>query len=121
MFCVYEGNKAVIGDVFATSTETDPGTAARIELRLLEHIIELLQSSPGIDRIESQLLLHPYSVHQEIFEKHGFAVFHRLFMEQNLDSPSVTQLPRGFSIKSGIPDDLEIRPWNDGDFASAGR
>jgi ribosomal protein S18 acetylase RimI-like enzyme len=121
VFCVYEGNKAVIGDVFATSTETEPGTAARIELRLLEHIIELLQSSPGIDRIESQLLLHPYGVHQQVFEKHGFAVFRRLFMEQNLDSPSVTQLPRGFSIKGGIPDDLEIRPWNDGDFASAGR
>jgi ribosomal protein S18 acetylase RimI-like enzyme len=121
VFCVYEGNKAVIGDVFATSTETDPGTAARIELRLLEHIIELLQSSPGIDRIESQLLLHPYGVHQQVFEKHGFALFHRLFMEQNLDSPSVTQLPRGFSIKDGMPDDLEIRPWNDGDFSSAGR
>ena len=96
VFCVYEGNKAVIGDVFATSTETDPDTAARIELRLLEHIIELLQSSPGIDRIESQLLLHPYGVHQQVFEKHGFAVFRRLFMEQNLDSSSVTQLPRGF-------------------------
>lgn len=121
VFCVYEANKAVIGDVFAAPAQPDSTAAAKIEVRLLEHIIELLQSSPGTSRIEAQLLLHPHGVHQKAFEKNGFQVFPRLFMEQRLDQPSVTQLPRNFSSQGGLPHDLEIRPWTDADFTNAGR
>ncbi|HVJ06828.1 MAG TPA: GNAT family N-acetyltransferase [Acidisarcina sp.] len=119
VFCVYEANKAVIGDVFAMSLES--GSATKVEIRLLEHIIELLQSSPGVCRIESQLLLHEHGLHRQIFEQNGFTVFPRLFMEQDLHSRSVTQLPKGFTLHGGLPDDLEIRSWTDADFASAGR
>lgn len=121
VFCVYEANKAVIGDVFACAVDGDPNASARIEARLLEHIIELLKNTPGIERIESQLLLHPDGVHQHIFLNHGFRVFRRLFMEQDLHLRSATQLPAGFSAQRGLPQDLEIRPWTDGDFANAGR
>lgn len=121
VFCVYEANKAVIGDVFAASFEPDSTASAKIEIRLLEHIIELLQSSPGVDRIEAQLLLHPHGVHRQTFERNSFIVFPRLFMQQDLNRPSVTELPKGFSNRGGFPDDLEIRPWTDADFAGAGR
>lgn len=121
IFCVYEANKAVIGDVFAASFEPESLASAKIEARLLEHMIELLKNSPGVDRIESQLLLHPHGLHLATFEHNGFTVFPRLFMEQDLNSPSVTQLPKGFSSRGGLPEDLEIRPWTDGDFAGAGR
>ena len=63
VFCVYEGNKAVVGDVFALPSTTHPESAADVERCLLEHLVEMLQHSPGIDRIESQLLLHPHATH----------------------------------------------------------
>src|ERR1039458_3915144 len=74
-FCVYEETKAVIGNVFAmanppagslaaSSAEPDsarqvPAFAIEVEQTLLRHLFELLQNSPQVDRIESQLLLHP--------------------------------------------------------------
>src|SRR5690242_7337056 len=76
-FCVYEESKAVIGDVFAlaghpvdpTSGQSSNGEDAlfepeaqpfrEVEEMLLRHLFETLQNSPQVDRIESQLLLHP--------------------------------------------------------------
>src|SRR6476661_4497574 len=76
-FCVYEESKAVIGDVFAlTGRQVDPASgrnsagedslfeadaqpAREVEEMLLRHLFETLQNSPQVDRIESQLLLHP--------------------------------------------------------------
>ena len=60
-FFVYEGSKGVIGDLFV---EGDGGRYASptehpVETRLLTHVIETLQQSPGIHRIEAQLLVHP--------------------------------------------------------------
>lgn len=121
VFCVYEATKAVIGDVFATLPESDAAASTKVEVRLLDHIIELLQNSPGIDRIEAQLLLHPHGVHQRVFEQSGFTVYRRLFMEQDLNAPSATRLPSGFAVHGGLPDDLAIRPWTDADLSSAAR
>ena len=64
VFCVYEETKAVIGDVFALPATPDganggPGSAQATEETLLRHLFELLLNSPHVDRIESQLLLHP--------------------------------------------------------------
>src|SRR5215467_11518392 len=44
-FFVYEGSKGVIGDLFVSQRRSD---ARAIELRMLDHVIETLQSSPGI-------------------------------------------------------------------------
>ena len=56
-FFVYEGSKGVIGDLFVAS---DPrlANANEVERQLLTHVIETLQQSPGIHRIEAQLLVH---------------------------------------------------------------
>src|ERR1700740_3136237 len=67
LFCVYEEHKAVIGDVFAVAPRHSEATATDIELRLIESLIELLKNSPGVDRIESQLLLHPHGQHAAAF------------------------------------------------------
>ena len=55
-FCVYEGQKAVVGDAFAVSN--DPAQMLQITQTLLHQLLELLQHSPGIQRVESQLLLY---------------------------------------------------------------
>lgn len=81
-FCVYEGVKAVIGGVFAAGTRTP---AAVQEAILLRHMLEMLQNSPDVDRIESQLLLHPHGALNAIFAEAEFIAYPRLFLEQKLD------------------------------------
>ena len=123
VFCIYEEHKAVIGDAFAI-----PGrgahTSTEIELRLLDHLIELLINSPGIERIESQLLLHPHSVHASVFTRTGFQIFPRLFMERDL-TPSFAGLWHTDLLVARppkpLPPDMELRAWHDEDFTAAGR
>lgn len=114
VFCVYEDRKAVIGDVFALTPQTPGITAAQIEVHLLEHLIELLQNSPGIDRIESQLLLHQHDQHSQVFWNAGFQVYRRLFMEFDLERKRIPE------EKTIIPPRLELRPWQDADFNATG-
>jgi ribosomal protein S18 acetylase RimI-like enzyme len=123
VFCVYEENKAVIGDAFAIPKRQGAHSANEIELRLLDHVIDLLINSPGIDRIESQLLLHPHGAHASVFERANFEIFPRLFMERDL-TPSFAGLlnESEHSLASKpLPDDLELRGWHDEDFTPAGR
>jgi hypothetical protein len=88
IFCVYEDSKAVIGDVFALSGEglasqQDHVSAGReVEESLLQRLLELLLHSPGVDRIESQLLLHRDGVHSGVFLRAGFEVYRRLYMRR---------------------------------------
>ena len=112
VFCVYEQHKAVIGDVFATATARE--RASRIETRLLEHTIELLQSTPGTARIETQLLLHPKGQFRDVFAHSGFEIFPRLFMEH----PLRRSRPLGMME---LPAALHLRGWRESDFAAAGR
>jgi ribosomal protein S18 acetylase RimI-like enzyme len=116
-FCVYEESKAVIGDVFAIDAGAGGAThdsAHAIEETLLRHMFETLLNSPQLDRIESQLLLHPTGSHAEIFLAAGFEVFRRLFLVQPLDGrwemPSVN-----------LPRELELRPWREDDLQAAGK
>lgn len=112
LFCVYEEHKAVIGDVFAIAPQHSEATATDIELRLLESLIELLQNSPGVDRIESQLLLHAHGMHANAFRAGGFEIYRRLFMRLDLTTSSLaaeTPLPAGISIRS----------WHEDDFSAA--
>ena len=122
-FCVYEETKAVIGDVFALDgTNPDlPGppsgddeAARAIEATLLRHLFETLTNSPQIDRIESQLLLHPAGKHATVFREAGFELFHRLFMVQPL---------AGHWGRSHVelPIELELRHWRDEDLNPAAR
>jgi ribosomal protein S18 acetylase RimI-like enzyme len=122
-FCVYEETKAVIGDVFAMpgqSPEVDvtakagPEPAREIEETLLKHLFETLLNSPHVDRIESQLLLHPSGTHEEIFRETGFELFRRYFMVQQLEGHWST--PR-----VDLPANLELRPWRDEDLSAAAR
>jgi ribosomal protein S18 acetylase RimI-like enzyme len=112
VFCVYEQHKAVIGDVFATAQARE--RANRIESRLLEHTLELLQSTPGTGRVETQLLLHPKGQFREVFTSNGFDFYPRVFMERQLrrERPVTT---------SALPPSLHLRTWRESDFAAAGR
>jgi ribosomal protein S18 acetylase RimI-like enzyme len=112
VFCVYEQHKAVIGDVFATANGRE--RANRIEGRLLEHTLELLQSTPGTGRIETQLLLHPKGQFREVFTQNGFDAYARVFMERQLRRERAAEM-------ISVPASLHLRGWQDSDFAAAGR
>jgi len=112
LFCVYEEHKAVIGDVFALAPQSSDATATDIELRLLESLIELLKHSPGVDRIESQLLLHPHGLHASVFRAAGFEIYRRLFMRLNLTVALTAPTP-------ALPEGLLMRSWHEDDFNAA--
>ena len=115
VFSVYEETKAVIGEVFAMSGSGEgAGSAHAIEETLLRHLLELLLNSPQVERVESQLLLHPAGTHAGIFRDSGFEVFRRLFMVLHL---------RGHFAppKANLPAGLELRAWSEQDLAGAAR
>jgi ribosomal protein S18 acetylase RimI-like enzyme len=109
-FCVYEDHKAIIGDVFSLS-----GASSEVEGHLLRHLVELLQHSPGIDRVECQLLLHPHGLHAEIFRQSGFKLYRRLFME--LDLSQLEDMPPS---RSPLPQGISMGTWRENDFHPAG-
>lgn len=77
-FSVYETQKAVVGDVFARGEEKQP-----LEVLLLNHLLPMLQHTPGVERVESQLMLESETM-QAPFREHGFAADRRLFLEAEL-------------------------------------
>jgi ribosomal protein S18 acetylase RimI-like enzyme len=115
VFCVYESEKALVGDVFAVPSAGNPELTADVERRLLEHMIELLQHSPGVERIESQLLLRPHGTHADTLRNAGFEIYERLFMELELGSANLDEGP-----PAGRMSELELRSWKDSDFSAAG-
>lgn len=114
VFCVYEEHKAVIGDVFAIQSQRSEATNAQIELKLLGSLIELLQNSPGVDRIESQLLLHPHGELAAAFQATDFSIYRRLFMRRDLSTGALAVSPL-------VPSRFEIRAWREDDFNAAAR
>ncbi len=121
VFCVYEDTKAVVGDVFALAGPRvdgepfhKPVTAHDVEETLLRHLLELLVNSPHVDRVESQLLLHPSGTHVRAFLDAGFQIHRRLFMVRPL---------RGFfaAPRVNLPGGLDLRLWREEDLNPAAR
>ncbi|HWR15955.1 MAG TPA: GNAT family N-acetyltransferase [Terriglobales bacterium] len=112
-FFVYEQNKGVIGDLFVAEESLRKGGDHEIEKRLITHVCETLEQSPGVHRIEAQLLLHQTGSVSEPFEEQGFRRFPRLFMTLPLKNGngkgSVPKVPKGF----------ELRRWTEQDYHTA--
>ena len=109
-FFVYEGSKGVIGDLYVANG--DVLKVRETERRLLEHVIDTLQSSPGIHRVEAQLLVHDAGVAAKPFVDEGFHRYQRLFMTYPLSQPA-PRTPRPLAA------DIEIRGWQESDYQPA--
>ena len=108
-FFVYEGSKGVIGDLFVANGGRLPDPH-EIESRLLMHVIETLQQSPGIHRVEAQLLVHEAGVVSRPFVEQGFQRHQRLFMV----------LPLGrLQPPPQLDPEIEIRRWSEQDYQAA--
>ncbi len=106
-FFVYEGNKGVIGDLYVTNGTRLPD-ARQVEVRLLTHVIETLQQSPGVHRVEAQLLAHEANAVSRPFIETGFQRHPRLFMVLDLAESATQKIP--------AHPDVEIRQWIEGDY-----
>ena len=106
-FFVYEGSKGVIGDLFVANGSRLPD-ARQVEVRLLTHVIETLQQSPGIHRVEAQLLAHEANAVSRPFLETGFQRHPRLFMVLALADAPADQLP--------LSSEVEIRGWSEADY-----
>jgi ribosomal protein S18 acetylase RimI-like enzyme len=111
-FFVYENTKGVIGDLFVSEGENG-ADRQEVERRLLTHVIETLQQSPGVHRIEAQLLAHEAGAAAKPFQDQRFSRHARLFMSLPLSSP----LAQDSKKISGS--EIEIRRWTEQDFQSA--
>jgi len=109
-FCVYEGQKAVVGDAY--SIGSDGNSAIELTRLLLMHLLEVLLHAPNISRIESQLLLYDEGTTSIVFSAQGFSIYPRLFMECNLrlPSPALVSLQAG-SPPRALPGGLLLRQW----------
>jgi ribosomal protein S18 acetylase RimI-like enzyme len=108
-FFVYEGSKGVIGDMFVYSGDMHRDIAVRT--RLLTHVIETLQQTPGVQRLEAQLLIHDTGVLAPSFLSEGFRLHQRLFMNMGLQGPSPV-------FPTALPD-IFLRRWTEADFQPA--
>ncbi len=133
IFCVHEGSKAVIGDVFAIAG-TGSQSTVDVENTLLTHLLEMLQNSPNVDRIEAQLLLHAEGLHMRPFLQNGFRIYPRLFMACDLLNRDAAAQegdaagdPRGKTSQHieepvvPVPPGIQLRRWSHEDFSAAGQ
>jgi len=116
-FCVYEGQKAVVGDAFALAN--DLAQMIHITQLLLHHLLQLLQHSPGIQRVESQLLLYDAGSIDEAFLAAGFAMFPRLFMEYNLSPSRPPATSSREPRRRALPPYIEIVSWSSDHYQAA--
>ncbi len=109
-FFVYEQNKGVIGDLFVRDGGRTPNRH-EVEERLLTHVIETLQQSPGVHRIEAQLLAHETGEVARPFLAQGFSRHPRVFMTFDITRHREPAPPLG--------PDFEIRPWSEQEYQPA--
>ena len=117
-FFVYEQSKGVIGDLFVRDSVRDSvrdgarGSGRHeVEERLLTHVIETLQQSPGIHRVEAQLLAHHTGEVSQPFVQQGFSRHPRVFMNFDIGKHPESTPP--------LPAQFEIRPWSEQEYQSA--
>src|SRR5208337_784694 len=110
-FFVYEGSKGVIGDLFVSPRRTD---VHAVEVRLVDHVIETLQQSPGVHRVEAQLLTHTTGELAEPFMANGFQRYRRLFLCLDLSGDGAAKVSLSPSLKH-----IQIRRWTENDYQPA--
>jgi ribosomal protein S18 acetylase RimI-like enzyme len=103
-FAVFEAAKAVLGDVYAFGEGEGPSNP--VCETLLVHLLEMLQSAPGVDRIESQLLMFPTGALGGPFVARGFLPHPRLFMVADLASPGLAP-----GLANSLPTGVALEPW----------
>jgi ribosomal protein S18 acetylase RimI-like enzyme len=75
-YYVHENHKILIGDLFVSA----PYRSREAQHLLLTHIVEAAQNTPGVHRIEAQLMMLESASVPELYPRSELAVFGRDFM-----------------------------------------
>jgi len=108
-FFVYEGVKGVIGDLYVEDSAATRERRNAIEIELLNHSISTLQQSPGLHRVEAQLLIHPAGHLSAPFLEEGFRCFRRLFLAKPIEFSYIEP-------ERPLPPEIEIHRWTEADY-----
>lgn len=100
-FFLYEGEKGMIGDLFVEANSASRASA----LALLEHVLETLIATPGVDRVEAQLPHFATAEVEECFRRRAFDVYQRRFMAASLDGRTMPARSPEFERQ------FTIEPW----------
>jgi ribosomal protein S18 acetylase RimI-like enzyme len=117
-FFVYEGAKGVIGDLFVEDSEFTRERRHEMELELLRHCIGTLQQSPGVHRVEAQLLIHPKGRLVGPFQEEGFRRYHRIFLSKPIELSKPAELSKTIARRP-LPADIEVHRWSEADYQPA--
>lgn len=101
-FFVYEAHKGLLGDLFVHPDFRRPRHAE--ERRILMHLLETLQNTPGLRRVEAQLMAYRPGELTPVFVDQGFEVHRRLFLHLPLDGEAAAPA-------YPAPADSVIEPW----------
>ncbi len=96
-FFIYDSGKGIIGDLYI---RPEMRTEARSN-RLLEAMLETLQSTPGLRRIEAQIMPYQPAELELVFRAAGFAAHRRKFMVQPLEAAPADSPVQGLAPWSG--------------------
>lgn len=105
-FFVYEEYKGLIGNLFVSSRY-----CGATEGQLLTHVIETLQETPGICRIEAQLMTFGSGSLDHTFRRESFRSYGRQFM--------MLELERGPRLEAQAAGGVKFIPWQDRFFDEA--
>jgi ribosomal protein S18 acetylase RimI-like enzyme len=112
-FYVIESNRCSIGDIYVAKNWRTVG----VDRQLAEALLEKLDSTPRLRRIESQSVSIENHEIYTAFESYGFKRFERHYMIiQASDWQASAGLPESKSSAN-----IFLRPWDDEDFARAAK
>ena len=107
-FFVIEHFKGLIGDAFVSPAHRDGAT----EVQLVTHVLETLQATPGIRRIEAQLIHLDTAGVRSHFLSQGFQVHDRQFLFLSIPDADLNPVCSDSLV--------EVIPWDARWFQAAG-
>lgn len=116
-FFIYEAQKGLIGDLYVHPAHRQP--ARQAERRLLDHMIETLQGTPGVVRIEAQLMAFRPDDLAASFTRADFRAYRRHFLHLDLNpgpgrpaAPADLD-PASLPLAATLPlADIRLEPWS---------
>ena len=116
-FFIHENRKGMIGNLFIDPGQRDADRSH--ERTLLDHMLATLSHTPGLDRIEAQLMPFSPSALAPYFEGQGFQAFRRVFLELGLGAPA-SEAEREAAPVTHFRS-LRIEPWGGASYEEAAR
>ncbi|HUX67864.1 MAG TPA: N-acetyltransferase [Terriglobales bacterium] len=113
-FFIYEAHKGMVGNLFVLPDRRDSAHLA--ERELLTHMLATLRASPGLERIEAQLMPFPPAALAPCFAAEGFHRFRRNFLQLGLRGQPP---PAEAAAEAADFPGLRLEPWGGATFEEA--